>query len=663
MFTNMKTTACKILILSVAFTLLFSFWTGSLVNASTIDPNTKAELELSKELSKAKILLDDEITITYKVKAKPIPASVVKQPKRDIYLVLDTSGSMNFNLEGQNLPGWSMEKRRIDIAREAAFKFLDKMKDKSGVSVGLISYSDVAAEKQGLTSNLNVVKNRINSLNIIGGTNIGDGLRLGYYRLTKSPNRDAEKYLILLTDGEPTYHSVHKPYNYWKYYFLDDGNAPDFLGGGNYAWPQDIEYCNVIAEQYLRPSVIKSYMIAFTKGSNANVLNQIAQKAGGVYMRAEDSGALDQVYEEIYEDIFVEFSVENVKFEETFPEGLEIVSVPEGFTVDGQSIKGLLSNIKYEYDSSEKVYKAKPIEFSITIKGTRGGSYLLNSSKLSYTNINGNNETLNFDEKAIEVVALEAPINVSRTLIQDDIFVNESFGVKYSIVPEPFSIDPDITPPEKLIVRNVEFTETLPEGIKLDKVIGASVHVYSNELYSDLKNIEYIYDPTDGTYKADPIVFTLYMMGEEEGDYTLGESIITYTDLDEETKEKSFGGLDATIGKFGIPKIEVVKITKRGEYIDAKLKITLPKRTRYGELRIPAVGEDGTLVKDRDNNALRIGERIDGNADSPTVVEIDYNGLSIYETHRVWVLAVSNLDDGTSSETEIITVFNAIDVN
>jgi hypothetical protein len=655
--TNRKTVTGKALVLSVVFTLLFSIWTSSAGIAATVDPNAKAELVISKEIDKSKILLNDEITITYRIEPQPIPATVVEPPKREIYLVMDASSSMDQILSGRQ--------KRIDASRASAVSFLNKLKNdlnkKAGVSVGLITFTKTASIKQELTGNLDVVINKVNGLSLSTGTNIGDGMRRGYYKLKNSPNRDAEKYLILLTDGEPTYHTLESTRS--QNFYFGDGNAPHHDGGGYFRSDKDEKYCYEVAERLLKNSGIKSYMIAFTKGSHWNILRQIAEKAGSEYKEAEGAIDLDNVYDQIYDDIIVDFTVENVVFEEIFPAGVEILSAPEGFSIDGQSIKGLLSNIKYEYDSSEKVYKAKPIEFSITIKGTRGGSYLLNSSKLSYTNINGNNETLNFDEKAIEVVALEAPINVSRTLIQDDIFVNESFGVKYSIVPEPFSIDPDITPPEKLIVRNVEFTETLPEGIKLDKVIGASVHVYSNELYSDLKNIEYIYDPTDGTYKADPIVFTLYMMGEEEGDYTLGESIITYTDLDEETKEKSFGGLDATIGKFGIPKIEVVKITKRGEYIDAKLKITLPKRTRYGELRIPAVGEDGTLVKDRDNNALRIGERIDGNADSPTVVEIDYNGLSIYETHRVWVLAVSNLDDGTSSETEIITVFNAIDVN
>jgi len=32
-------------------------------------------------------------------------------------------------------------------------------------------------------------------------------------------------------------------------------------------------------------------MIAFTKGSNANVLNEVAKRAGGKYRRAEDADA------------------------------------------------------------------------------------------------------------------------------------------------------------------------------------------------------------------------------------------------------------------------------------------------------------------------------------------------------------------------------------
>lgn len=146
---------------------------------------------------------------------------------------------------------------------------------------------------QSLTTNLNSVKSRVNALEANGGTNIGDGLRRAYYRLTdtRSTNENPiEKYLILLTDGEPTYHSTYRTYPY-NFYF-EDGNAPHFRGGGSYAWPEDKQYCYDVAERFIKQSGIKSYMIAFTEGSNANVLSEVATKAGGVYKRAVTSDAL-----------------------------------------------------------------------------------------------------------------------------------------------------------------------------------------------------------------------------------------------------------------------------------------------------------------------------------------------------------------------------------
>jgi len=143
------------------------------------------------------------------------------------------------------------------LQRKLLSDFLNKLSGKNRVKVGLITYDDIARQKQSLTSNLNQVKNQINNLAANGGTNIGDGLRLAYYRLTDTVSTEhnpIEKYLILLTDGEPTYHSTYnkQPYNF----YFADGTAPHFRGGGSYAWPQDIQYCYEVAEKYIEPTGI-----------------------------------------------------------------------------------------------------------------------------------------------------------------------------------------------------------------------------------------------------------------------------------------------------------------------------------------------------------------------------------------------------------------------
>lgn len=666
MFAKKKSIFRRMVIFSVVFTLLLSFWTSSMAYAVAIVPNTTAELVLSRELSRSKVLLDEEITITYKIQPKQIEESALKRPDKEIYLVIDTSGSMNYNLAGNSIPEGRNEKKRLEIAQEAAFNFLDKLSGDNRVKVGLITYDNTGVVKQSLTKTLSSVKDKIRKLKANGGTNIGDGMRLGYYRLNDNKStseKPIDKYLILLTDGEPTYHST---YNYSPYnFYFEDGNAPRYKGGGSRSEPNDITYCYSIAERFLKPSDIKSYMIAFTKGSNANVLNEIAQKAGGVYKRAETSAALDNVYNEIYEDIIAEFSVENIKFEEKFPEGLTVVSVPEGFTVNGQTVRGSLSNINYKYNSVKKVYEADPVEFTIRLKGTNKGRYLLNTSKLSYRDIDNNDKTVNFSNKTVEVIALQADIEIDRsldkeeTVVKREFVVNEEFYVYYTVKPKAFSIDPDLNAPTQLLVKDVFFSEEFPEGLT---IVSASngLTVSGRKVSGNLGNIIYTYDSRDGKYKADPISFNIKLCGDE-GEYTLGKdntSRIKYSDLDKKTKTVNFAELNPVIVKFGKPALEVTKVDRRGEVVDITLKVTLPKRTEYGEIRLPVIREDGTIAKENGGVVVRINGR-----EETYSTEFEYKNLSIYKTHRVWLWAVSDFDENTTGETDIVTIFEAININ
>lgn len=645
MLTKVKSIPAKTIVLTIVFTLLIACWTGISAYGVAADPDISAGLELSRELSSEKILLDDEFTITYRIDPQPITIPEVTQAPKEIYLVMDTSGSMNFDLDGKEVPTWHTNKR-IDIAREAANKFLDNLNDKENVKVGLISYSDVGIEKQPLTNKLNTVKNKINGLNVVGGTNIGDGLRLGYYRLKGGA---ADKYLILLTDGEPTYHSTEKyyPYNFFK----KDGNAPRFDGGGSKATQKDINYCYEIAEEYLGQSDIKSYMIAFTKGSNANVLEQVAQKAGGVYKQALSSNTLNNVYQDIYEEIVYDFYVENIRFEETFPEGLTVVSAPDGFSIDGQTVSGGLGKICYSYDKNSGCYKADSKEFSVKLKGSAAGSYLMDSSELSYKDVNNENKTGSFGDKSVNVVAVSAPVAVERNLSKEEMLVDEEFYVNYAIIPGEFGIDPDLTPPEKFIVKNVSFSEEFPDGLTV--VSADEFSISGQNVSGNLADIVYTYDASESRYKAAPVSFTIKLKGTE-GEYTLGESYsskIEYTDLDNETKAKSFPELEPRIVKFGMPKLKVLDVVKKGETVNVQLSVDLPERTDYGQIRL----ENGDPVFV--NGSVGIIQNIESDG------SYWYNGLSIYKTHKVFLWAVSDFDSDTTNQTELITIFNAIDIN
>ena len=98
-----------------------------------------------------------------------------------------------------------------------------------------------------------------------------------------------------------------------------------------------------------------------------------------------------------------------------------------------------------------------------------------------------------------------------------------------------------------------------------------------------------------------------------------------------------------------MPKLKVLDV-KRGDG-QCPASVDLPERTDYGQIRL----ENGDPVFV--NGSVGIIQNIESD-DS-----LLYNGLSIYKTHKVFLWAVSDFDSDTTNQTELITIFNAIDIN
>lgn len=403
MFKTLKRKIVKPLALTIMFALLLCTIGINSVHAEDNNISIAAE----RSIDKAEIIVNETITSNYSIIPQPIPCDLVNpKPEKEIILVIDTSGSMNNDIYG--VPTNIIEKRRITIAKKAAQKFIDSIDANDNVKIALASYANVAAIDYSLTSRLGNVRDKINYLEAVGGTNIGDGLRRAYYELNKAgTSSTAKKYIIMLTDGEPTYHSYDK--NKGKaFFFMDSGMAKKYDGGGNYSMPRDIEYCYKVINELINTKNIMTYMVAFTSSSNGNVMDDLANAAGGVYKAAIDSTALNKVYEDISEDIAKDYIVSSVKFEEEFPEGLEIVSLPgEDFTVSGQKVTANIGDICYNYNNTTNQYEAEPINFEIGLKGTAAGVYILGenySSKLNYKGVNWENCCEYFSESQVSVI-------------------------------------------------------------------------------------------------------------------------------------------------------------------------------------------------------------------------------------------------------------------
>ncbi|MFT9494805.1 vWA domain-containing protein [Anaerosolibacter sp.] len=407
---------------------------GSVI-ASGINSNTKAPISLVKTVEKNQLLKDEIFTINYLIQPDPIPMdqiipeSYIKD--KEIVLVMDTSGSMDEKLNGHD------KKSRIKIAKEAADLFVTKFKNDSRVRVGLVSYNSVAnaisldnhSETKyfvypSIQQQYNRINNEINKLHPEGGTNIGDGLRNAYYLFKNYGNPNARKFIVLMTDGEPTgfsYTTLNTGFalNYsigekhengrkevlnWRQingttYKLDDGVANKYFVNygtndhGSYA----INYANTIGDMITAESNnIESFIIGFSNDINKNKLVQIASHIDGFYKEAKTADDMTEVYEKLAEQINSDLPIHEIQFQETFPDGIEVIGVSKGLEVNGRTVTGDIGSISYYLNDETKHFEAQPFRFSITLKATKTGDYVLgkdsknnNTSFITYKDIDG----------------------------------------------------------------------------------------------------------------------------------------------------------------------------------------------------------------------------------------------------------------------------------
>lgn len=131
----------------------------------------------------------------------------------DVVIVIDVSDSMN----SHDLVGWDEKpyfKKRLNIAKDAATGLVEKLltsenaavDDKENIQVSVVSFNRKAKRNIDYTSDADDVTRSIELLGASEGTNWEAGLDLA--NKTNSNRSDAQKYIVFLSDGEPTYYGV-----------------------------------------------------------------------------------------------------------------------------------------------------------------------------------------------------------------------------------------------------------------------------------------------------------------------------------------------------------------------------------------------------------------------------------------------------------------------
>ena len=420
-------------------------------------------------------------------------------PEKRIILVLDISSSMDEN--GHD---------RLTPLKDSAKNFLNKVKDIPNLKIAVVAFSTDAfinpkrLKDDGLkipkydsdgkqtnknktesnspdyecyekrfysmsemeTNNKTSLENMIDSLEAIGGTSTGEGLRKAEYMFEQhADDNNAEKTIILMTDGAPSYYSGKEKEDNNKFYtqidkntIRDNSKAP-YLGGSGSTKNENVlnnatEYATQIGSE-IKNNNVNVYSIGFELDDNGitrlkkihksmtgtmvdnNDVNIDKEKEMG-FFRAGDLNSIEYVFSDIAENILNKYELDNVQFN---------LDMDENFTlkIGGNTVN--LSNIVYTkkmVSQTKILYTAEDVPFSFTIKANKAG-YFNDVFKESNITVPWNNITINVQipKKEINILSNGVPnIKANLKSITEGPYTTEKYiDLTYTVTPENFRLD------------------------------------------------------------------------------------------------------------------------------------------------------------------------------------------------------------------------------
>ncbi|ASW42299.1 VWA domain-containing protein [Clostridium isatidis] len=523
----MKKKKIKIISLLLSFFIIISFITFENINvrAQTSD---KPDFDVVIESATPNpALLGEDITIKGKIIPKPFETTV---PPKEIVLVLDVSGSMEGN--------------RIKQLKEAVKNFINKMNENKiqNLKIGIVAYSSIAdfnpiqnlgekrvysygygyhnvtSYKSYSSSFLNANDSKlyqiIDSLSPLGGTNIGEGIRKAIYML-QNGNASANKAIVLMTDGEPTFYSVTN--SSLQKYMIINNNSPEIAGQGTGLDNKALDYARDIAK-IINDSGYNAFSIGYEMSDRGNEAlekihssmigeewnsNTKLTEQEGFYKTSE--GAIDLVFQKIASEIINSYPVNDLALNMEFNEGFSL-------NIGGNTVN--IGTVNYKKDDSSQngdkiIYKASPIPFEFTIKGSEEGSnFVFEDLNLSYSWEDKTQRKPIYENIEVIINSNELPNISAKLLSEKNILVktNEEITLEYEINPSSFKftdtnnassndvaiiIDTSMDMKEEIsIIKNAVFNKLLSNNILKNTKTHYSLITYSNKssIVTDLYN-------------------------------------------------------------------------------------------------------------------------------------------------------------------------------
>jgi uncharacterized protein YegL len=239
-------------------------------------------------------------------------SSTSESSKADVVIVFDISNSMNYSAGGG--------KRRLDVAKSATNTMIDQLlahnaTNPESVRISLVSFATRADNATPWSSNATALKSIVNGYRTPGGSAGGTNWEDALYRAKNQADAgraDAQKHVIFVSDGDPTYRNTKGGGNNWG---EDErhGSYPNYYYGSGNSDNNGKNYQYALAQA---KKIVDGGADFYTVGTfgDAARMQSLATEAGasGNYYRADDEAALNAAFKNIVASITHSMGYKNV---------------------------------------------------------------------------------------------------------------------------------------------------------------------------------------------------------------------------------------------------------------------------------------------------------------------------------------------------------------
>lgn len=355
---------------------------------------TDAELGVPAHSKTVKSNGDGTYTISLNVTGDSQESSEQTRQPIDIVVVADTSGSMNEDMEGNTCTWWGQQvecaNSRLSIAKNAINSMASSLLTDANaqlpanqqIQMSVVSFSSNAQAATLFTASARSVSSTVNGFKADGGTNWEAALTRA--NAATSGRANARKYIVFLSDGDPTFRD--SPQGAGRNDYNDGYNKKYQAWGNGQSDPKSRNFNAAVAEANKRGDAT---LYSVGVSNDATKMNSFATSVGGKYYSATDTDSLNQAFSAIIDDIKKSATYQNVKitdklsdwFVPTSPSAGN-ASVPTDFTYaksNDPNWNGANTTVTPNADGSftwdlsalGKLEKGVTYTVSFTVKGTQ----------------------------------------------------------------------------------------------------------------------------------------------------------------------------------------------------------------------------------------------------------------------------------------------------